>query len=1060
MKLNTEQQAAVNHGKGCCIVTSIPGSGKCVVGDTIISSMSGPFISQIQDNELSSLLSCNKESCNNSRIIETKINKFVDSGLQPTIQIETDKGFCLQGTLDHPVIVLNSNGYLEWKTLEHIKVGDYCPIWTNKKYERKIHFSPKYYLMGLLLGNGHLAGKHIAFCSENNNISKLFCDIVDDLYDYKVKITKDKRCKSLFSFYILLKRIKLDLINTFGDIEHLACSKYLTPKMLNGSLEDVSSLLSGLFDTDGYCNNNTIDIVLCSKKMIDQIQILLLHFGVFSRKSIKTVKGKDYYRISIHGNDHRRFVKNIGFRHLNKQCKLSRLSNPNKVIPNSHELVRAFRDEVRSKEWWNRSSAFVYNDEDSVRLNRYCVQGKNSRRLTDQSINRILSICKSHSYSSDITKHLSFLSDNFSFVKIIKTNKLKTHVQVYDYVVPGSHNFISNGFISHNTRTLTSRVIRLINDGVKPENILCLTFTNKATEEMRERISLQINKDNKVWISTFHKLCVTILRKFGNKIGIQSNFSIVNDKDQIDLIKKIARLHERDIKDKNIDYLIRSINSFRENLTPYSDFIDQLTEENPAYSSLYASIVTEYINTLMSYQSIDFSGILYHCYRLLNQFPEIVKKLANRFRHILIDEMQDTNIIQYEFIKLIANHHGNLFAVGDYQQSIFGFRNATPDNINKFTNDFKNVARIILPKNYRSTTKILKIAENLIRHNDMAHDVYLESTREEGEDVKVYEFNSPEAEAVFICEKIKDLVETGQAKYSDCTVLYRSNALSKIIEQRCRHFGIDYQIIGGYGFFDRREIKDAIAYLTLLDNPHNSIAFHRAVSAPKRGIGNVTVGKIENACKKYKKNVFEICNNHLDELELTIDIEKSIKDFCLLYEEVPKGIVNAMKHFLDKSGYLNRLEQQDKQLVENRKANLMEFIGSMKSFSKLKKNATVQDFLHHISLRNIEKEDSNQSKIRLMTIHAAKGLEFKVVFIIGVEENLLPHFLSVIEKGDKGTQEERRLFFVAITRCKDLLFITHCKYRKKFSLTTKGMDRVVICHPSRFLEEICNGEFK
>ena len=402
---------------------------------------------------------------------------------------------------------------------------------------------------------------------------------------------------------------------------------------------------------------------------------------------------------------------------------------------------------------------------------------------------------------------------------------------------------------SGKTRVLTSRVIRLINNGIEPSSILCLTFTNKAADEMRERIASQISGSEKIWISTFHKLCVGILRKFGHKIGISPDFTIQIAKDQHDLMKKISRMQERDMKDHEIYTLCHLSNTHREDLKTLDSFRSELEDRYDWKSDIYFSIIEEYLNTLNDYHTVDFSGILSRCHELLVACPEVAKALCKKFQYVSVDEGQDTNIIQYEIIKILSEHN-NLFVIGDYAQCIYSFRNANPENLYKIFTDFENVKHIILPKNYRSTGKILQAAQNLIRNNPMSEDVVLEGTKEEGEDVVINSFPTPEYEANFVCEKIKQLVEEKGFSYKDIAVLYRSNSLSKIIEQKCRYYDIDYQIVAGYSFYDRKEIRDALAYLTLVANPHDSTAFHRAVSTPKRGIGNIAIGKIEIRLKR------------------------------------------------------------------------------------------------------------------------------------------------------------------------------------------------------------------
>jgi intein/homing endonuclease len=558
MQLNEEQMQAVNHLDGPCVVIANPGAGKCIVGESLVFGCKGsPIMSQIKEEDIDSIFSFSKETLNCSDLIE-KEAYFINSGKHKTITVSTDYGFEIEGTENHPIAVLNNDGYLCWKQLCKINVGDICPIWTNKKINISNEFSKEYYLMGILLGDGCLGcGKYFTFHSEINSISDEFCKIIKELYGYNVGKGKDKRRKNLYRFYLTRNFIVNDLVNRFGDIRHGACEKYLTKEMLSGTDFEIRSLISGLFDTDGYVGKHEIEIILCTKKLIDQLHVLLLRFGVFSYKTIKYVNRKPYYRISIYGDDFRRFVKNIGFRHEEKKRKsLSNLfnikTNPNKFIYNTKNLIRNIRGKINGKSFWKGHTGLLSSNEDSIRLTRYCT---GTRHVTDLSVNRISKILKTYNIENESMQQLQFLSDNFTFSKVTKVNKKEELVNVYDYSVSDTHNFISNGFISHNTACITSRVVNLINNGVSPANILCLTFTNKASEEMRSRIASKTNNSDKIWISTFHKLCVAILRKYGKNIGLDQNFSILIESDQTDLIKKIFRMHEKETNDKLSSYL-------------------------------------------------------------------------------------------------------------------------------------------------------------------------------------------------------------------------------------------------------------------------------------------------------------------------------------------------------------------------------------------------------------------------------------------------------------------------------------------------------------------------
>ena len=602
---------------------------------------------------------------------------------------------------------------------------------------------------------------------------------------------------------------------------------------------------------------------------------------------------------------------------------------------------------------------------------------------------------------------------------------------------------------SGKTATLTARVVRLIHRGVDPKNILCLTFTNKAANEMRERVATQIGQlSSAIWIGTFHGLFLAVLRKYGHFVGLTAGFSVYDDKAQETLLEKIARMQEYRTDYRAIKFLAKSANDFRENIEDFEEIARSLTPTE-------ASIVKEYIETLDEFNAVDFSGILYKTYLLLKQNPKVGELLANKFKYVLGDEWQDTNTIQYEISKILANH-GNLFVVADRNQSIFSWRGAKPSNLDAMNRDFPNVREIVLPRNYRSTVQILKRAECLIHHNDDAADVQLISEVGNGPDVVALPFANAEMESQGVANALQSFHRQGY-KWNDCAILYRTNSQSKLPEIALRQDGIPYRVVGGFSFFDRKEIKTALAYLACLANPRDTIAFARAIQTPRRHLGPTTIGKLERICQQNKISILDACNR--DDLDFLGALGgQKLHEFVLLLERYREAEVKGTMTLpqiadgiLRDSGYHAFLAEESKADKDWQKRidNLNELVVGMAEFESQKPKSKVADYLQSIELITSDEAEDEQDAVTLLTMHSAKGLEFPIVFIIGVERDIIPHKAAIIERGE---EEERRLMYVAATRAKTNLLLTHSRSRSQYN--KNGGYRTMPAHPSKFLYEM------
>lgn len=607
---------------------------------------------------------------------------------------------------------------------------------------------------------------------------------------------------------------------------------------------------------------------------------------------------------------------------------------------------------------------------------------------------------------------------------------------------------------SGKTRALTSRIVRLVERGIDPNNILAVTFTNKAADEMKSRVAKLIGQQSsKIWISTFHGLCLAIIRKYGVLIDIPPNFTIYNDSDQKELLTKIARMHEYEDCGKNeVARMQRMVNDFRENL---DDVEPVLREVKP----IEVAVIKEYLGLLREFNAVDFSDILYQAWRLVTKHKAVADKLFNKFKYVLEDEGQDANRIQYEILKAIAPPpKGNLFIVADLNQSIFSWRGARPENLQIMETEYEEVHKVTLPRNYRSTSEILSGAQSLIRNNPEARDVELHSNRGSGRDITVRSCLDPDNESELIVNHINHLRALYAYGWNDFAVLYRVNQLSKVPEIVFRQRGIPYRIIGGFSFFDRSEIRTALAYWSFFANPYDTISFSRAISNPKRGVGEVIIGRLERFCQDHQVSMLEACER-LDEIDgVSSKARKSIDSFVKTItkhkkSEASEKLSVIASSLLKETGYYEYLQEESKNDPHHKRRidNLDELLTGIGDFEAQKENASIADYLQSIrlfaDLSNPEEEDQ---AVTLLTMHASKGREWASVHIIGAEEGYIPHTRSIAER---GMDEERRLMYVAMTRAASDLHISYCEVRRRFDIRRKK-NVLKPCRPSCFLDEL------
>ena len=597
---------------------------------------------------------------------------------------------------------------------------------------------------------------------------------------------------------------------------------------------------------------------------------------------------------------------------------------------------------------------------------------------------------------------------------------------------------------SGKTRVLTSRIAHLVEDKRVPASaILAITFTNKAANEMKERLS-RIIDISQAWVCTIHSMCVRILRMYAEQAGLQPNFSIYSEVERNNIIKK--SFQECDYDDEK---LLKSAKYHIANAK-------MLGLEPEEYGNEYAGdhdiddivkIYTRYQKHLRENNALDFDDLLNETRKLLKTDEDALGYLSGKFRYILVDEFQDTNAVQYEIIKLLSSAYNNLFAVGDDDQSIYGWRGAEIGNILHFEKDFKDAKVFKLERNYRSTKKILTLANTVIKNNHGRKDKTLWTENDEGADPTVYEADEESGEARYIAMQIARLVERGY-DYSDFAVLMRLNALTRSFEQEFTSDGIPYKVFGGFKFFERKEIKDMLAYLRLINNPFDSEAATRIINFPKRGIGAKTVDTLQSYAFQNECSVYDALLD-LDEMGFTsgtkqklIEFRTAVKGWIVESQDMP---VNELVKKVVADTHMREAYADDSDESINKRANIEEFINSVDDYCRLNPEATLTDYLNQVTLSSDTDEMDDSNYVTLATIHSVKGLEFSCVFVVGMEENILP--VSRATMNDDDMEEERRLTYVAITRAKERIYLTRSKSRYLYGKREQTAR-------SRFLKEL------
>ena len=607
---------------------------------------------------------------------------------------------------------------------------------------------------------------------------------------------------------------------------------------------------------------------------------------------------------------------------------------------------------------------------------------------------------------------------------------------------------------SGKTRVITTRVSHLINNGVNPFNIGVLTFTNKAAKEIKERLENEFHLDShNLTTGTFHSFCSKVLRQHGSIIGIPNNFVIFDDGDQIDAIKRSLLELELDPKQFSPRVMLSIISNAKSELKNYETF--QLNKSN-YFDEKVGQVYERYSEILQNSSALDFDDLLMNTHKLFDSQPQISENYDNRFDYFMVDEFQDTNIAQYQITKLICNKKQNLCVVGDPDQSIYSWRNADIRNILSFQKDYPKTKIISLEQNYRSTKTILNAAQKVIEKNDQRVDKKLWTSNDQGSMISVLEGYDQDEEAQITLSEIKTLIQSKKYDLSDIAIMYRVNAQSRALEMACQRNSIPYQLIGGIKFYHRKEIKDLIAYLRIILNPNDDISLARVINTPTRGIGKKSIDEINRISSinnhSFYQTIINICNESSSpQPQIGARGLTSIKNFYKIIDNLIKmsqkiNLLNLIDEILDVTGYEKFLLNDEQ--MEERFENIDEFKTSASTYMELSTTEALNEFLESISLvADIDNFDAEEHALTLITLHQSKGLEFPIVFMVGMEENLLPHRRAIESGEPHELEEERRLCYVGMTRAKDKLFMLKC-FRRAF----QGSYEPSL--PSRFLSDL------
>ncbi len=603
---------------------------------------------------------------------------------------------------------------------------------------------------------------------------------------------------------------------------------------------------------------------------------------------------------------------------------------------------------------------------------------------------------------------------------------------------------------SGKTRVLTHRIAYLMDQGVNPYHIMAITFTNKAAKEMRERVDDLVGYGAEhIWVSTFHSTCVRILRRHIDKLGYGNSFTIYDADDQKSLIKQICKQYKIDTKMMPERKIINEISSAKDEFMTPSEY--ETRHQYDFKKKKIAQIYKEYQRQLKANNALDFDDLIFKTVELFQFHPEVLDYYQERFRYIMVDEYQDTNTIQFQLVSMLARKYHNLCVVGDDDQSIYKFRGANVKNILNFENVFPEAVTIKLEQNYRSTKNILNAANEVIKHNKGRKAKKLWTENEEGDLIEFHQYGTEYEEARQIIDKIEALSNEGY-DYKNMAILYRTNAQSRVFEESFMIKNIPYRIVGGTNFYQRKEVKDILSYLKVVDNGLDDLAVRRIINVPRRGIGAATIEKINVYAVEHNISFLDACFL-ADHIETLGNAKKKINGFADLIRDFRRkmeegSLEELFKYITEETGYIADLKAEETEEAEGRIENINELLNKVVTYEQEAEEASLSELLEEIALvADIDNLEDSDNRVVLMTLHSAKGLEFPYVFICGMEDGIFPSYMTVMSENDDDMEEERRLCYVGITRAKKKLYLSAAKRRMM-------QGRTQFNKVSRFIDEI------
>ena len=603
---------------------------------------------------------------------------------------------------------------------------------------------------------------------------------------------------------------------------------------------------------------------------------------------------------------------------------------------------------------------------------------------------------------------------------------------------------------SGKTRVLTHRIAYLMDQGVNPYHIMAITFTNKAAKEMRERVDDLVGYGAEhIWVSTFHSTCVRILRRHIDKLGYGNSFTIYDADDQKSLIKQICKQYKIDTKMMPERKIINEISSAKDEFMTPSEY--ETRHQYDFKKKKIAQIYKEYQRQLKANNALDFDDLIFKTVELFQFHPEVLDYYQERFRYIMVDEYQDTNTIQFQLVSMLARKYHNLCVVGDDDQSIYKFRGANVKNILNFENVFPEAVTIKLEQNYRSTKNILNAANEVIKHNKGRKAKKLWTENEEGDLIEFHQYGTEYEEARQIIDKIEALSNEGY-DYKNMAILYRTNAQSRVFEESFMIKNIPYRIVGGTNFYQRKEVKDILSYLKVVDNGLDDLAVRRIINVPRRGIGAATIEKIDVYAVAHNISFLDACFS-ADHIETLGNAKKKINGFADLIRDFRRkmeegSLEELFKYITEETGYIADLKAEETEEAEGRIENINELLNKVVTYEQEAEEASLSELLEEIALvADIDNLEDSDNRVVLMTLHSAKGLEFPYVFICGMEDGIFPSYMTVMSENDDDMEEERRLCYVGITRAKKKLYLSAAKRRMM-------QGRTQFNKVSRFIDEI------